>query len=91
MEIRWSPRASEDLERIFKRIPKDNPTSAREVVKTLYDGCTALKTFPNRGRIGRMKGRPELVFPSLPYVVVYKVSEYAVEISRVYHGIDEPR
>lgn len=62
MQVRWSPQAFEDLERIFKRIQKDNPTAAREVIKTIYDGCTALKSFPNRGRIGRIKGRRELLF-----------------------------
>ncbi len=89
MEIRWSPRAAEDLQRIFERIRKDDLTAAREVVKTLYDGCTALKVFPNRGRAGRMKGRRELVFPSLPYIVVYQVKEHAVEISRIYHAAQD--
>ena len=37
MEIRWSPRAYEDLERVFERIQKDNPTAARDVIKKLYD------------------------------------------------------
>jgi len=34
MELRWSPEAAEDLERIFERIQNDNPTAAREIVKT---------------------------------------------------------
>jgi plasmid stabilization system protein ParE len=42
MEVRWSPRAAEDLERIFKRIEQDNPTAARQIVKTIYEGCAAL-------------------------------------------------
>jgi plasmid stabilization system protein ParE len=33
MEIRWSTLAAEDLDHIFRRIEKDNPTAAREVVK----------------------------------------------------------
>lgn len=89
MEVRWSPQAFEDLERIFKRIRKDNPTAAREVIKALYDGCTALKSFPNRGRIGRMKGRRELVFPPLPYIVVYQIKADTVEISRIYHAAQD--
>jgi plasmid stabilization system protein ParE len=40
MEIRWSPEAAQDLERILLRIQKDNSAAAREVVKTLYDGCS---------------------------------------------------
>jgi plasmid stabilization system protein ParE len=42
MEVRWSPRAAEDLERIYKRIEQDNPSAARRVVKAIYEGCAAL-------------------------------------------------
>ncbi|MFZ0319629.1 MAG: type II toxin-antitoxin system RelE/ParE family toxin [Candidatus Sulfotelmatobacter sp.] len=87
MEIRWSPLAAEDLERIFQRIAKDNPTAARGVVKTIYDGCAALKEFPHRGRPSRINGRRELVFT--PYIVVYQVKENSVEISRIYHGAQD--
>ena len=89
MEIRWSRLAIEDLERIFARIKKDNPTAARETVQAIYDGCEALKDFPHRGRPGRMRGRRELVFPPLPYIAVYQVKEYVVEISRIYHGAQD--
>jgi plasmid stabilization system protein ParE len=37
----------------------------------------------------RMTGRRELVFSPLPYIVVYKVTENAVEISRVFHGAQD--
>jgi plasmid stabilization system protein ParE len=43
MEVRWSTIAVKDLEHIFQRIEKDNPTAARETVKAIYDGCEALK------------------------------------------------
>jgi len=85
MGVRWSPLAAEDLERIFERIEKDNPTAARQVVKTIYDGCDS----PNRGRRGRMTGRRELVFAPLSYIAVYQVKKHAVEISRIYHGAQD--
>jgi toxin ParE1/3/4 len=87
MQVRWSTLAVEDLERIFHRIDKDNPTAARETVKAIYDGCRALSQFPHRGRPGRMSGRRELVFA--PYIVVYQIEEHAVEISRIYHGAQD--
>ena len=87
MEVRWSTLAVEDLEHIFQRIEKDNPTAARETVKTIYDGCEALKDFPHRGHPGRMSGRRELVFS--PYIAVYQVKEHAVEMSRIYHGAQD--
>ncbi|MGA8030117.1 MAG: type II toxin-antitoxin system RelE/ParE family toxin [Bryobacteraceae bacterium] len=91
MEVRWAPSAAKDLEHIFKRIERDNATAARKVVKTIYDGCVSLKDFPNRGRPGRIEGRRELPFPGLPYVAVYKVTDYAVEISRIWHGAQDWR
>jgi addiction module RelE/StbE family toxin len=87
MEVRWSTLAAEDLERIFQRIKKDNPTAARNTVKAIYDGCAELRKFPHRGRPGRMSGRRELVFS--PYIAVYQVKEHTVEISRIYHGAQD--
>jgi plasmid stabilization system protein ParE len=33
-----------------------------------------------------MTGRRGLVFSPLPYIVVYRVAEQAIEISRILHG-----
>jgi addiction module RelE/StbE family toxin len=87
MEVRWSTLAAADLERLFHRIAKDNPTAARESVKTIFDGCEALSRFLNSGRLGRIRGRRELVFP--PYIAIYQVKEHFVEISRIYHGAQD--
>jgi toxin ParE1/3/4 len=87
MQVRWSTIAADDLERIFRRIEKDNPTAARETAKAIYDGCGALRDFPYRGRSGRMSGRRELIFA--PYIAVYQVRENVVEISRIFHGAQD--
>jgi toxin ParE1/3/4 len=77
--------AAEDLERICERIERDNPDAARRVAKTIYEACGRLKDFPNTGRASsRMSGRRELTFATLPYIVVYQVTENAVEISRYF-------
>ena len=90
MELRWSLPAAEDLERICQRIERDNPDAARRVARTIYDGCARLKDFPHIGRVSsRKNGRRELVFSPLPYIVVYQVTEQAVEISRVFHGAQD--
>jgi len=82
--------ATEDLERIGERIARDDPQAARRVARTIYDGCARLKDFPHLGRAsGRMKGRRELVFSPLPYIVVYQVTEHAVEISGIFHGAQD--
>lgn len=89
MQVRWSPEAAEDLERIYRRIQQDNPVAARHVIQTLYEECKALKTFPCRGRLGREEGCRELVFSRLPYVAVYRVAGDVFEISRIWHGAQD--
>jgi toxin ParE1/3/4 len=90
MEVRWSVAAADDLKRICERIERDNPEAARRVARTVYAGCACLKDFPHLGRASsRMNGRRELVFSPLPYIVVYQVTEQAVEISRIFHGAQD--
>lgn len=86
MEVRWSPRAADDLERIVTYVQQDNPQAARRVGQTIYERAGGLQTLPQRGRPGRVEGTRELVLPALPFVIVYRVLLDAVEIVRVLHG-----
>jgi toxin ParE1/3/4 len=87
MVVRWSVPAAKDLERICERVEQDNPEAARRVARTIYEGCSRLADFPDLGRASiRMAGRRELVFSSLPYIAVYRVTKNAVEIARIFHG-----
>ena len=86
MEVRWSPEAADDLERIVRYIQRDNPDVARKVAAVIVDAVGALSTFPERGRAGRIAGTRELVVASLPWIAVYRIREGAVEVVRVYHG-----
>jgi toxin ParE1/3/4 len=86
MEIRWSPEAAAEFTAIIQYIRQDNADAALRVARTIYQTIAQLKTFPNRGRPGRVDGTRELVFPPLPFVVVYRVKESAVEIVRLLHG-----
>jgi len=36
-----------------------------------------------------MPGRRELGFPPLPYIVIYRVTDNGVEISRIFHGAQD--
>jgi len=81
--------ATQDLYNIVRRILQDNPDAAVKVAKTLHDGCGGLGNFPLRGRKGRIEGTRELVFPSLPYIVVYRIQDQTLEILRIYHGAQD--
>jgi toxin ParE1/3/4 len=89
MRIRWTAPAAQDLYGITRYIRRDNPSAAREVAKTIYDGCESLVTFPNRGRQGKIQGTRELTFSPLPYIAVYLVKGDTVEILHIWHGAQD--
>lgn len=86
MHVRWTAAAAEDLYSIARYIARDNPPAARNVAKTLYDGCERLRDVPYRGRTGREEGTRELVFSGLPYIAVYRIVEQTVELLHIYHA-----
>ena len=86
MKVRWSPEAATDFVGIVKYIRQQNPSAADRVAHAIFESATSLKSFPDRGRPGRVKDTRELVLPSLPFIVVYRVKRHAVEIVRVLHG-----
>jgi toxin ParE1/3/4 len=86
MQIRWSTAASQDLFRIIEYIRRENASAAQRVAKTIYENIGSLSSFPLRGRTGRVQGTRELPVPSLPFLVIYRVTQGAVEIAGVIHG-----
>lgn len=89
MRLRWTTPAAQDLYNIVRRIQQDSPDAAATIAKTLYDGCGRLGSFPRCGRKGRIEGTRELVFPGLPYIVVYRIEDQNLEILRIYHGAQD--
>jgi len=88
MDIRWSPEATSDFTAIIQYIRQDNSTAALRVARTILRTIDQL-SFPNRGRPGRDEGTRELVFPPLPFVMVYRVKQNTVEIVRMLHGAQQ--
>jgi addiction module RelE/StbE family toxin len=86
MLVRWSPEAAESFEAIYECLNVENPTAAQRVALNIYEAASSLETYPTRGRVGRQPGTRELVLTPLPYLIVYRVSQDAVEIVRILHG-----
>jgi toxin ParE1/3/4 len=72
-----------------QRIAEDNPTAALKTARTIFERIEQLVTFPHRGRTGREEGTRELVLSPLPYIVVYRVKDSAVEILHIYQGAQD--
>ena len=60
-----------------------------KTVRTIFERVEQLVTFPHRGRMGREEDTRELVLSPLPYIVVYRVKDSAVEILHIYHGAQD--
>lgn len=86
MQIRWSPAAADDFSRIIEYIRRDSPQAAQRVAQSIYEAASSLTHFPNAGRAGRVQGTRELLLPSLPFILVYRIAKDAAEIANVIHG-----
>ena len=89
MHIRWTAEASDDLEQISLRIAENSRAVALKTVRIIFERIEQLALFPRKGRIGREPDTRELVISPLPWIVVYRAGESAVEILRIWHGAQD--
>jgi plasmid stabilization system protein ParE len=57
MQIRWSPAAADDLERLFNFIQTDNAGAAQRVAQMIYNRAAAIAPNPIRGGLAGWRGR----------------------------------
>jgi toxin ParE1/3/4 len=86
MPLRWTEEAAADLKQIADYLFEKTQLHAERTVLHIYEAPQVLLRFPLSGRPGRKKGTRELVFPSLPYVLIYKISGDVIHIVRILHG-----
>jgi addiction module RelE/StbE family toxin len=91
VHIRWTPAAAADLEQISDYLKARHPKYRQRTMRKVYRAIVSLRDSPQRGRLGREQGTRELLFPPLPYVVVYRVKEQSIEVLRIYHTSQERR
>jgi toxin ParE1/3/4 len=87
MLVRWTKPAVDDLTHVCDYTEERfGPDQARGAALRIFDGVESLRTQPNMGRPGRKPNTRELNIPKLPFVVIYRVRDGAIEISRILHG-----
>jgi len=86
MQVRWTTAAATDLENIADYLFEKTPQNAARLIRDICAAVLSLRTYPNRGRSGKKSETRELVLPSLPYVVVYKVAGDTLYVARILHG-----
>jgi toxin ParE1/3/4 len=89
MKLRYTRRARRHLDGISQYITERNPDAARRVGARIREIIELLGVHPGIGREGALAGTRELVVPSLPYIVVYRIEsddDRVVTILGIYHG-----
>ena len=84
--IVWSPRAVQHLVHFREYIARDNPDAANRIAGTPLQAVERLAELPNLGRPGRVAGTRELVVPTTPYVIPYRVRGDRLEVVAVFHA-----
>jgi toxin ParE1/3/4 len=92
MRVTFDPGASEELDRIYAWIAKDNPRAALNMVARIRAKVMRLETpeLTHMGRVGLVEGTRELL--EWPYIIVYRVDQERNEIVvvSIVHGAQEP-
>lgn len=86
MRVEWTKGAERNLDAIESYIAQDNPrAAAKTVLKIVKRTFDQLSKHPSSGKPGRITETRELIFPELPYIVIYSVQQETIFILRVYH------
>jgi addiction module RelE/StbE family toxin len=86
VRIVWPRRAIRHLVSLRDYIARDKPDAAEGVARTLLAGVDKLVEFPNIGRPGRVVGTRELIVPTTPFVIAYRLRGDRLEVLAVFHG-----
>jgi toxin ParE1/3/4 len=87
MRLRGTESAASDLIGISRYLTKrEGAVVTRRIVFRISDSLQTLTEFPRKGRTGRVSGTRELIVPGLPWLVIYRIHDDSVVISRVLHG-----
>ena len=84
MNLIWSPQSIEDRKQIFSIIAEDDPRTAGELDKLFRKQATALLSFPEMGKPGRVAATRELVVHK-HYILVYACTGNTIAILTVLH------
>lgn len=86
MILEWTRPAESDLIEILDSIAADDPGAALATTDRIEAAALRLTEFPRSGREGSVPDTRELPIPGLPFLIIYRVRETAIEVLRVLHG-----
>lgn len=89
-EVRLSPVAKRDLDRLAKFLGGKSVTASAKVVRVLRSAVESLAEMPERGRPAHT-GKRELIVPFglSAYLIRYRVDQTAVVVTRNFHSLED--
>ncbi|WP_144636890.1 type II toxin-antitoxin system RelE/ParE family toxin [Bordetella genomosp. 13] len=85
LEVSWLPAAFDDLAKIVTYIAEQDPKAARNLQQRIENAVLPASEHPHLYRPGRVAGTREIVaHPN--YLVVYRVTDVAIEVISVLHA-----
>ena len=87
IEIRWSPRATQQLEGICEYIARDSSTYAAAFAQRMLQTIQTIREHPRSGRVVPEYGEPSLrgkIYQG--YRIVYRIKDNNIEIAAICHG-----
>jgi plasmid stabilization system protein ParE len=90
MIVRFSRRASRDLDALLSYIAERSPNGAASVAASLLRGMQLIAENPGAGKRTDKSGVSVSILGDYPYKIFYRVRGEFVEIVRVRHGARRP-
>ena len=88
LPIKWRATARDNLAAIVRYIAQDNVAAARRMRELIEKAIEPAAKHPRMFRRGRVEGTHEIIaHPN--YIIVYRVTDTAVEVLRVLHARQE--
>jgi plasmid stabilization system protein ParE len=85
--LRFTKRALADLEEVAAvSVAEFGAEVAHRTMRRVDEAAQGLLAYPERGRPGRRRGTRELVVPSTPFIIAYRVTSDSVDVLAVLHG-----
>jgi addiction module RelE/StbE family toxin len=85
MKLRRTRRYHAELRQQYEFLHSRNPKAAEAVVDRINRATLRLKEFPESGRSWRRPGTRELLVPGTPFIVIYRITDDAIEVLSLLH------
>ena len=89
MKVLFRVEALDDLDNHLTFIANENPVIAEQVGQRILSSIYSLEAFPRMGKKGRVADTYELVIRKLPYIVIYRLTNF-VEVLAIFHTSQNP-